>query len=406
MKIKIGNFNFLYNMENKLSDFSDFRYKDFYFWLDGKEDVLYVTNDNNFEIHKSGYDIPKYEKELKSKYKIVPIFKELTKQVNLYIEKKVEDLIRQGNYSKYELYKDFELGDFKNLTDNSQFRVSYEDQFVLDIDNNKINVGKYNLNPYTQKIDNLDDIYNQGLLDKYISNNLILKEIEKGIAPPYIYELNRINDFLQDKKNVNLIFKDYEKFKCEAIISHFLRIKDRKCEINLDYKAGLEFNRANPSKNEDDLKVKNFKEISYGKNILEIDSRVFDNIDNQIAITLEDRLKQKIDSLKQDITKEFQNYRNKIDLRYTYIPYTLQEAINLIKERENSENKMSWHNKELDQIIYKKNLIDFLEQAKTVDDIKEICVELGDNELQNIYYEMLYDEENSENEEDNEEELS
>ena len=139
---------------------------------------------------------------------------------------------------------------------------------------------------------------------------------------------------------------------------------------------------------------------------MEIDSRVFDNIDNQIAITLEDRLKQKIDSLKQDITKEFQNYRNKIDLRYTYIPYTLQEAINLIKERENSENKMSWHNKELDQIIYKKNLIDFLEQAKTVDDIKEICVELGDNELQNIYYEMLYDEENSENEEDNEEELS
>ena len=148
---------------------------------------------------------------------------------------------------------------FENLTDNSQFRVSYEDQFVLDIDNNKINVGKYNLNPYTQKIDNLDYAYNQGLLDKYISNNLILKEIEKGIAPPYIYELNRINDFLQDKKNVNLIFKGYEKFKCEAIISHFLRIKDRKCEINLDYKAGLEFNRANPSKNEDDLKVKNFK---------------------------------------------------------------------------------------------------------------------------------------------------
>lgn len=403
MKIKIGNFNFLYNMENKLSDFSDFRYKDFYFWLDGKEDVLYVTNDNNFEIHKSGYDIPKYEKELKSKYKIVPIFKELTKQVNLYIEKKVEELFRQGNYSKYELYKDFELGDLKKLTDNSQFRVSYEDQFVLDIDNNEINVGKYNLNPYTQKIDNLDYAYNQGLLDKYISNNLILKEIEKGIAPPYIYEINRINDFLQDKKNVNLIFKDYEKFKCEAIISHFLRIKDRKCEINLDYKAGLEFNRANPSKNEDDLKVKNFKGISYGKNILEIDGRVFDSIDNQIAITLDDRLKQKIDSLKQDITAEFHNYRNKIDL---YIPYTLQETINLIKERENSENKMPWHNKELDQIIYKKNLIDFLEQAKTVDDIKEVCVELGDNELQNIYYEMLYEEENSENEEDNEEELS
>ena len=403
MKIKIGNFNFLYNMENKLSDFSDFRYKDFYFWLDGKEDVLYVTNDNNFEIHKSGYDIPKYEKELKSKYKIVPIFKELTKQVNLYIEKKVEELFRQGNYSKYELYKDFELGDLKKLTDNSQFRVSYEDQFVLDIDNNKINVGKYNLNPYTQKIDNLDYAYNQGLLDKYISNNLILKEIEKGIAPPYIYELNRINDFLQDKKNVNLIFKGYEKFKCEAIISHFLKIKDRKCEINLDYKAGLEFNRANPSKNEDDLKVKNFKGISYGKNILEIDGRVFDSIDNQIAITLDDRLKQKIDSLKQDITAEFHNYRNKIDL---YIPYSLQETINLIKEHEKSENKLPWHNKELDQIIYKKNLIDFLEQAKTVDDIKEVCVELGDNELQNIYYEMLYEEENSENEEDNEEELS
>lgn len=402
MKIKIGNFNFIFNMENKLRDFIELQYKDYYFWLDGKEDFLYVTNISNFEKNIYRQDIPEYEKELKSKYKIISIYREITKQVNLYIDNKVEEFFKNRNYSKYELYKNIELRELNCLKDDSKFKIEFKDEFMLDIDKNKINVGNFQLNPYTEKIDNLDDVFEQGIFSKYIKAGLILKEIEKGIAPPYIYELNKINNFLQDKKNVNLIFKDCEKFKCEAIISYFLRMRDNKFELNLNYNSGNNFKKENPLKKEEDLKLEDLKGISYGKKVIDIDGRVFTNINNQIVITLEDRLKQKVDFLKKDIKNEYYSFKDKMDSKYVYVPYNLEDAINRIKENKNTKEKIEWHNKELDQIIYKKNLVDFLEQAKTIEDIKDVCVELGDNELQNIYYGMLYEEENCECEEEEE----
>lgn len=403
MKIKIGNFNFINDMENKLRSFSDFQYKNNYFWLDGKEDTLYVTNMSEFERDKYGNSIPEFEKELKSKYKIVHIYGELTKQVNQYIENRVDEFFKNRNYSKYELYKDMELRELKELSNDSKYKVGYRDDFVLDIDKNKINIGEFQLNPYTEKIDNLDNVFEQGILNNYIKTNLILKEIEKGIAPPYIYELNKINDFLEDKKNVNLIFKDCEKFKCEASIGYILRTRDGNFELDLSYSAGSNFRTENPTKKVEYLRLEDFKGISYGKNVLEIDGRVFANANKQIAVTLEDRLKQKVDHLKEDLKEEYYSYRNKADSKYAYVPYTLEDAVNRIKESEGSKEKIEWHTKELDHIIHKNNLINFLEEAKTIEDIKDVCIELGDNELQNIYYGMLYEEENCECEEEEEE---
>ena len=148
MKIKIGNFNFIFNMENKLRDFIELQYKDYYFWLDGKEDSLYVTNISNFEKNIYRQDIPEYEKELKSKYKIISIYREITKQVNLYIDNKVEEFFKNRNYSKYELYKNIELRELNCLKDDSKFKIEFKDEFMLDIDKNKINVGNFQLNPY------------------------------------------------------------------------------------------------------------------------------------------------------------------------------------------------------------------------------------------------------------------
>lgn len=402
MKIKIGNFNFINNMENKLRSFSDLQYENNYFWLDGKEDTIFVTNITEFEREKNGQTIPEYEKDLMSKYKIVHIYGEARKQINEYINNKVEQFFKYRNYSKYELYKDMKLKEYRELDNNKNFKLGYGDDLILDIEKNKINIGKFQLNPYTEKIDNLDEIFEQGILNNFIKTNLILKEIEKGIAPPYIYELKKIENFLLEKKNINLIFKDCEKFKCEAIISYFLRIRDRKFEIDLGYSAGSNFRLENPLKKADNLRLEDFKGISYGKNVLEIDGRVLANANKQIAITLDDRLKQKIDSLKEDIRDEYYSYRSKADSEYAYVPYTLEEAINRINENEDSKEKIAWNTKELDQIIHKSNLINFLEQAKTIEDIKEVCIELGDNELQSIYYGMLYEEENCECEEEEE----
>lgn len=400
MKIKIGNFNFISESKNKYGSYDNLNENTKYFYLDGKEDTLFVTSITEFEREKYGQSMQEYEKDLKSKYKVVHIYGELRNQVNQYINNKVEQFFKNRNYSKYELYKDMDLNQFNQLNYNSKFDVGYRDELVLDFEMNKINIGEFQLNPYTEKIDNLDEIFQRGILNEYIKNNLILKEIEKGIAPPYIYELKKIDNFIQEKKNLNLIFKDCEKFKSEARVSNIIKLANGKFDLNLSYNAGKNFEMENPEKKVRNLKLEDFKGISYGKNVLEVDGRVFANANKQIAITLEDRLKQKVDSLKEDIKEEYYNFRNKMD---DYVPYSLADTVKEIKEKEEQKEKIAWHNKELDEIIHKNNLINFLEQAKTIEDIKDVCIELGDNELQNIYYGMLYEEENYECEEEEEE---
>ena len=43
----------------------------------------------------------------------------------------------------------------------------------------------------------------------------------------------------------------------------------------------------------------------------------------------------------------------------------------------------------MNEIFYKYNLANSLENCKTLDAIKEICVELEDKELKEIYYSLL-----------------
>lgn len=402
MKIKIGNFNFINNNENKLSSYTNFD-RDFfeYYYLDGKEDTLFVNTSYKFEKGIYDREIPKFESELIEKYKIVKIYEETKKQINNYITNKVEIIFKNKNYSKYKLYKDMDFRKINELKENKNFNYKYGDKLELDFERNKINIGKIQFNPYTEKIDNLEELFEIGFFKEHIKANLILKEIEKGIAPPYISEITKINEFLEGKKSVNLIFKDCEKFKAEARIINFLKLQDSKIELDLGYCTIDNFKKENPGKEEKDLKIEDLKGISYSKNVLDINGRVLANADKQIAITLDDRLKQKIDIMKEDIKDEYYEYRNKVESKgNNYIPYSFSEVINRLKEYKDSKEKPEWYSKELENIIRKNNLINFLEQAKTIDDIKDVCVELGDNELQNIYYGMLYEEENYEEEEE------
>ena len=80
-------------------------------------------------------------------------------------------------------------------------------------------------------------------------------------------------------------------------------------------------------------------------------------------------------------------------------------AIRKQEKNASSKEELAWYSKELEEIIYKSELINSLTEAKTIEDIKDVCIELGDNELQNIYYGMLYEEENEEENEGEEEEL-
>lgn len=406
MKIKIGNFNFINDKENKLNPYRNYdrELNLEYYYLDGKEDTLFVNNSHNFEKGIYDREIPEFETELINKYKIVKVYEETKKQINDYISNKVEMFFKNKSYSKYELYKDMDLAKIDELEENSNFIYRYEDHLELDIEHNKINIGKIQFNPYTEKIDNLEELFEINFFEEYIKTNLILKEIDKGIVPPYINEIRKIKKFMDGKKSVNLIFKNCEKFKAETYIGDFLRLRDKKIELDLSYGTRQNFERENIHKKIGDLKLEDFKGISYSKNVLEIDGRVLANADKQIAITLEDRLKQRIDTMKEDIKDEYYEYRSKVESKEnTYIPYSFQDVLNRINENKDSEEKPEWYSKEIEQIVRKNNLINFLEQAKTIEDIKDVCVELGDNELQNIYYGMLYEEENCECEEEEEE---
>lgn len=402
MKIKIGNFNFVNNKENKLNYYTNYD-RDFfeYYYLDGKEDTLFVNYSSNFEKGIYDRELPEFESELMNKYKIVKIYEETKKQINNYITNKVELFFKNKSYSKYELYKDMDLTMIRELEESNKFKYKYEDHLELDIEHNKINIGKIQFNPYTEKIDNLEELFEVGYFKEYIKTNLILKELEKGIAPPYINEIKKIEKFLNGKKSVNLIFKNCEKFKAETYIGDFLRLRDKKIELDFGYGTRRNFEIENTNKKIDDLKLEDFKGISYSKNVLEIDGRVLANADKQIAITLEDRLKQRIDFMREDIKDEYYEYRNKVESKEnTYMPYSFCDIINRLNENNDSKEKPEWYSKEIEQIVRKNNLINFLEQAKTLEDIKDVCVELGDNELQNIYYGMLYEEENYEEEEE------
>lgn len=406
MKIKIGNFNFINDKENKLNTYSNYdrELNLEYYYLDGKEDTLFVNNSYNFEKGIYNREIPEFESELMNKYKIVKVYEETKKQIKDYITNKVEMFFKNKIYSKYELYKDMDLAKIDELEENSNFKYRYEDHLELDIEHNKINIGKIQFNPYTEKIDNLEELFEMNFFKEYIKTNLILKEIDKGIAPPYISEVRKIKEFMDGKKSVNLIFKNHEKFKAETYIGDFLTLRNKKIELYLGYGTRQNFERENIHKKIGDLKLEDFKGISYSKNVLEIDGRVLANADKQIAITLEDRLKQRIDIMKEEIEDEYYEYRSKVESKEnTYIPYSFQDVVNRINQSKDSKEKPEWDSKEIEQIVRKNNLINFLEQAKTIEDIKDVCIELGDNELQNIYYGMLYEEENCESEEEKEE---
>lgn len=406
MKIKIGNFNFINEKENKLNPYINYdrELSLDYYYLDGKEDTLFVNNSYNFEKGIYNREIPEFEGELMNKFKIVKVYEETRKQINDYITNKVEMFFKNKSYSKYELYKDMDLAKINELDENRSFKYKYGDSLELDIEHNKINIGKIQFNPYTEKIDNLEELFEMNYFKEYIKTNLILKEIEKGIAPPYINEIRKIKEFMNGKKSVNLIFKNCEKFKAESYIGDFLNLRNKKIELDLGYGTGQNFERENIHKKVNDLRLEDFRGISYSKNVLEIDGRVLANADKQIAITLEDRLKQRIDILKEDIKDEYYEYRREIESKErTYMPYSFNDVINSINASKDSKEKPEWYSKEIEKIVRKNNLINFLEQAKTIEDIKDVCVELGDNELQNIYYGMLYEEENYECEEEEEE---
>lgn len=418
MKIKIGGFNFINNKEDRINFNSYNLSSDLfnYFYLDGREDTLYVSSRyrfNNAEDPRyEGYSEYNFEKDLLKKYYVIDYNMKITNEINSFIRGKVDDIFKNEDYSRYKLYNNINLNDIFLLEQNSKFKLNSIHDSYIDFKNNRIVQDGVIFNPYLENkpIENLEKLYKDGRFNTEIKAGLIKKEIENGIAPKFVTSFIKMNDFFENKKSVSLILDGYEKFKINPHISSFLEFRDNKVALNLSYNEENWFEKENPGKDPKDLKLDDIKGFSYGKEILDIDPNVFMDLEKQITKTPADKLLFKIDSLEDELDNEFYEKVRKDNLYNT--PYSIREAIETItridlrnSQREagnlegNIEEYPKWYSNDLENLFEKYNLVVDLKQFETLDELKDISNKLDDEELIDICNEFLgYDEEEEEDE--------
>ena len=248
-KVKINQFNFLVD-ENKgkqvILNNTENNLMLKHFFIDEMEDTLFVANNIN--------DTEFEEKNGQQFTNIINYRININKQINKMIDEKVESLIRNGNYSRYELYNDFTYSDITNfLYKKDKYyndKYDYYSYFKLDLDKNVITADKVIYNPYTNKVENFERLFSEGVFKDEIETRLQIKEYERGIMPKYIYELMNIYNFIQDKQTVNVKLKDCEKYKVEATFGNILdkNYWGNYYSISDSYKGESNFKQANPLK--------------------------------------------------------------------------------------------------------------------------------------------------------------
>ena len=427
MKIKIGNFNFINNKEDNKVNFSSFySFSDLfnYFYLDGKEDTLFVNSRFNFDQaedpNKQNYNTYNFERNLLKKYYVIDYNNKISNEVNSFIKGKVLEIFNTKNYSRYDLYNNINFNNIFMLEQDSKYILLNSFESYINFENNKIIKDDIIYNPYLDKLENLEDLYKEGKFKNQIKAGLIKMEVENNIAPKFVTTIIKINNFMTDKnkKSVKIQFKDCEKSTINSHISSFLDIRNNKINLELGYNEARWFEKANPGKQEKDLKLDDIQGLSYSKDTLKINSNDFKELEKQIAITPEDKLLFKIDNLKEEVNTDYNNlmydYQKKesnlgnINISY---PYDIQKALNEITTIDIKNNQIKagkldeefnsypeWYSKDLENLFEKYDNIKKLENLDTIEDLKDIVTETGDNELQQIYYGFLNEEENSEEE--------
>lgn len=399
MNIKIWNFNFVSDNAGSLTlDGYDFSTRFDRFYMDGKEDTLYVGDMWRFE-NADKYN-HRFEQELSKKYYILDYHLLIKNKINAFIKEKTMKLYMDNNYSRYDLYNNIDFYDLTNLKNNNEIDMRYTEKITCD---NKIvyeinNGYKLVFDPYSEEIENIEELYNAKYFDKFIKNNLILMEIQNKKAPDFVLHLIEINEFLNGKMTVNVLFNDGSKEKVEASVGSILRIRGNNTELS--YRL------------DDNHKLEELKKITYNKKELDIDINKLMNLKEQIKKTPADMLRFKVDEMRDSLYNKFNEFKKNNEFYY----YSdLKSCIDKIKEidkrnslleekvsEDNKESYPEWYTEEFKQLWDEYDLINSLSKAQNIDEIKHVASETGDNELKKICSLL----ENTQNEYEDEEEMS
>lgn len=383
MNIKIGKFNFINSEDSSLYlDDHSFSKKLEYFFLDGKEDTIFVEDRSMFDY--KGEDIGQYEKELLKNHYVLDYSGIVKNLISRFARSKAMDMFISNKYSKYNLYKNISIGGIQYLDEKT--RPSFSFRKSISSDNKLILHADYLydivFDPFNEKVDNLEELYKRGIFDKEIKANLILIEIQYGVAPKFVEELYKINIFLENKKTINLQFDGFEKFKVDARLDSVFYLRNNEISISLD--DDKDFELKNSHKNKKDLKIEKLRKILYSNNEYTVDFNSFVDISKQIATTLDDKINYKIDQIKKSLSEDFTRQQIKFEFEnyslYKTIPPNIEKAVLTIREIENNsvEGKNiypNWYTKEMRKIIQKADLLDKLIENKG----KEDFIEIGEN---------------------------
>ena len=240
------------------------------------------------EIFKSGATIIDLKGE---------IYKELDRILRSNIDKFIEKNINNISY----FFKNYD-DDYKNIS-LFEMGIDLREKNLWSIDRN-INIlldnfeykdiskgilqistrdGKSNFlfNINKMKFENEDmDIFKKIYGLTTLKKILAYEQYKKELTPPYYNEVAKINQFLEGKKSVTLVFNDGNEKQVSAQISKILATDYKEFWINTEI---------------DNKNIDNLKSIKYGKQELEINTENLKSLDKQLNEIIEKSEKKELE---------------------------------------------------------------------------------------------------------------
>lgn len=388
-KFKVNQFNFiikdLENEELPIESRYDNKLQTNYFYIDGKENILFVNN----EIRDM-----EFKQEVDNKFnQIINYIITIKQQIDFLLDEKVEELLENGDYSRYKLYNNFSPNDLDNMLDknNSIYTLSYvASHFNINLKENiLISENGIVYNPYTNQVENFEELFEKGEFSSIIKNKLRRRELERNIAPEFIYELINMHYFLKDKKTVGVKLKDCEKFKSEASIKYIIYKEHGGNNYKLfDVSVNREsFEEANLNKKFSDMQIDDLEELTFGRNKnLKINPENLKNLDKQIAINYKDKLLFKLDELEENLESQFYDYANNVS-NNIHIS-SIYDLKNMFRDKEYYKDRWEELSKRETEVLadfYRKlTLIEKIKNEMNFKELKELVKLTKDEELLDI----------------------
>ena len=209
----------------------------------------------------------------------------LNNNIDKFVEKNINNIsyLFETNKSDYENINLYEMG--KDIRENQYYGLDRNIRTILNnFEYKDISMGEVQLSTRTGYVNFIFDMKKMKFEDEEIKifkaiyelsslkKILAYEQYKIGLTPPYYNEVAKINQFLEGKKSVTLVFNDGNEKQVSAQISKILATDYKEFWINTEI---------------DNKNIDNLKSIKYGKQELEINTENLKSLDKQLNEIIE-----------------------------------------------------------------------------------------------------------------------